>query len=333
MELAWHWSVGGVEFILGTIVRALPVATRAYWSGRIRLALVSIPVEIVPATKSSSRISFHQIHEPSGKRIRYEKVVPGIGPVDTDEIVKGYEVEKGKYVLLTDEEIADVKLEAKKSIDLVQFVDADAIDPIYFERPFYVLPSTEDEDAEEAYIVLREALKKTKKVGLGQIVVRGEGSIVAIKPCGKGLLMETLRYADEVKKADGTFDAVPARKVDADLVELAEELIDKKAGEFHPEKFKDSYTVALRELIRAKQEKRPPRAIEETPPASNVINLMDALKRSVRGGGAPPQASRKSSNDNAKSLAKSLRKSPRKTTKSSGKAKKPARKTSRRKAA
>ncbi len=304
------------------------MATRAYWSGRIRLALVSIPVEIVPATKTSSRISFHQIHEPSGKRIRYEKVVPGIGPVDIDEIVKGYEVEKGKYVLLTDEEIADVKLEAKKSIDLVQFVDADAIDPIYFERPFYVLPSEEDEDAEEAYIVLRDALRKTKKVGIGQIVIRGQGSIVAIKPCGKGLLMETLRYADEVKKADGTFDSVPAKKVDSDLVELAEELIDKKAGDFHPEKFKDSYTVALRELIKAKQEKRPPRAIEETPPASNVINLMDALKRSVRGGAAG--GSRDSgSNDNAESS----RKAPRRKTKPASKAKKPARKPSRRKAA
>ncbi len=308
------------------------MATRAYWSGRIRLALVSIPVEIVPATKTSSRISFHQIHEPSGKRIRYEKIVPGIGPVDTDEIVKGYEVEKGKYVLLTDEEIADVKLEAKKSIDLVQFVDADAIDPIYFERPYYVLPSEEDEDAEEAYIVLRDALRKTKKVGLGQIVIRGQGSIVAIKPCGKGLLMETLRYADEVKKADGTFDAVPAKKVDGDLVELAEELIGKKAGEFHPEKFKDSYTIALRELIKAKQEKRPPREIEETPPASNVINLMDALKRSVRGGGAEP-SSGKSSNDNTRSSAKSSRKTPQRKTKPASKAKKTARKTTRRKAA
>jgi DNA end-binding protein Ku len=304
------------------------MATRAYWSGRIRLALVSIPVEIVAATKAANRISFHQIHEPSGKRIRYEKVVPGIGPVDTDEIVKGYEVEKGKYVLLTDEEIADVKLEAKKSIDLVQFVDADAIDPIYFERPFYVLPSEEDEDAEEAYIVLRDALRKTKKVGLGQIVIRGQGSIVAIKPCGKGLLMETLRYSDEVKKADGTFDSVPAKKVDNDLVELAEELIDKKAGDFHPEKFKDSYTVALRELIKAKQEKRPPRSIEETPPASNVINLMDALKRSVRGGGAESSPG-KSSNDNAETS----RKAPKRKAKTVSKAKKPARKTSRRKAA
>jgi DNA end-binding protein Ku len=262
------------------------MAARAYWSGRIRLALVSIPVEIVPATKSAARISFHQIHEPSGKRIRYEKVVPGIGPVDTDDIVKGYEVEKGKYVLLTDEEIADVKLEAKKTVDLVQFVDADAIDPIYFERPYYVLPSEEDEDGIEAYGVLRDALKNTRKIGLGQIVVRGQGSIVAIKPCGKGLLMETLRFADEVKKASTTFDPIPAKKADKDLIDLAEELIQKKASEFHPEKFKDSYTVALRELIEAKQEHRKPREIEDAPPASNVINLMDALKRSVRGGGA-----------------------------------------------
>lgn len=262
------------------------MAARAFWSGRIRLALVSIPVEIVPATKTTSRISFHQIHEPSGKRIRYEKVVPGIGPVDTDDIVKGYEVEKGKYVLLTDDEIADVKLEAKKTVDLVQFVDADAIDPIYFERPYYVLPQDEDEDGVEAYAVLRDALKETKKIGLGQIVVRGQGSIVAVKPCGKGLVMETLRFADEVKKANSTFEGIPGKKPEKDLIELAEELIEKKSGEFHPEQFKDKYTVALRELIEAKQEHRKPREIEETPAASNVINLMDALKRSVKGGAA-----------------------------------------------
>lgn len=276
------------------------MATRAYWSGRIRLALVSIPVEVVSATRSSSRISFNQIHAPSGKRIRYEKVVPGLGPIDTADIVKGYEVDKGKYVLLTDEEINDVKLEAKKSIDLVQFVDEDAIDPVYFEQPFFMLPKEEDEDAEEAYVVLREALKKTKKIALGQIVVRGQGSIVAIKPHGKGLIMETLRYADEVKKPDSVFNEIPPKKADAELIELAEDLINKKAGDFHPEKFKDTYTIALRELIDAKLEKRPPKEIEETPPASNVINLMDALRRSVgkEGGGksaseAPRGTSRK----------------------------------------
>jgi DNA end-binding protein Ku len=268
------------------------MAVRAYWSGRIRLSLVSIPVDVVPATRSASRISFHQVHEPSGKRIRYEKVVPGHGPVDTEDIVKGYEVEKGKYVLLSDEEIADVKLEAKKSIDLVQFVGQHEIDPIYYDRPFFVLPDEDNEEADEAYVVLREALRRTKKVGLGQIVVRGQGAIVAIKPCGEGLLMETLRYADEVKKCETAFEGVPDRSVDKDLIELAEELIEKKSGKFHPEKFKDSYTVALRELIEAKLQKRPPKAIEETPPVSNVINLMDALKRSVgkgstRGANAP----------------------------------------------
>jgi DNA end-binding protein Ku len=294
------------------------MTTRAYWSGRIRLALVSIPVEVVSATKSSSRISFNQIHAPSGKRIRYEKVVPGLGPVEAEDIVKGYEVEKGKYVLLTDEEINDLKLEAKKSIDLVQFVDEDAIDPIYFEQPFFVLPKEEDEDAEEAYVVLREALKKTKKIALGQIVVRGQGSIVAIKPHGKGLLMEMLRYADEVKKADTAFDDVPAKKADPELIELAEDLIEKKAGDFHPEKFKDTYTIALRELIDAKLEKRPPKEIEEAPPASNVINLMDALRRSVgkEGGKSETRASggprRKAA---AKKAAKtSPRKSARKKT-------------------
>jgi DNA end-binding protein Ku len=135
-------------------------------------------------------------------------------------------------------------------------------------------------------------------------VVRGQGSIVAIKPCGKGLLMETLRYPEEVKKASTTFDDVPAKKADKDLIDLAEDLIEKRAGEFHPEKFKDSYTVALRELIEAKREHRKPRAVEEAPPASNVINLMDALKRSVKGGAAnddrPAARGRKSSARRAK---------------------------------
>ena len=224
----------------------------------------------------------------------------------------------------------------------MQFVDADAIDDIYFEKPFYILPSDEDEDAAEAYIVLRDALKKTNKIGLGQIVVRGQSSIVAIKPLGKGLLLETLRYADEVKKADTIFEELPSKKVDADLVELAEELISKKSGEFQPEKFKDTYTVALRELIKAKQENRPPRDIEEAPPASNVINLMDALKRSVRGGGAETEKPSKSgksektekTDKSEKPETSGTRKPARKTKSASKPAKKSARKTSgRRKAA
>lgn len=253
---------------------------RAYWTGRIRLSLVSIPVQLYAATKSGARLSFNQIHEPSGKRIRYEKVVPGIGPVETDEIVKGYEVEKGKYVLLNDEEIDDVKLEAKRTIDLVQFVGEHEIDPVFFEGAYYIAPE-DDEDGQEAYVVLRDALKKEKKIGLGQIVVRGKGGIVAIRASGKGLLLQMLHYADEVQKADKFFEDVPSKKPDSEMVTLASELIGKKTRKFDPAAFHDKYTDALKELIEAKQEKRAPREIEEAELPSNVINLMEALKRSV----------------------------------------------------
>jgi DNA end-binding protein Ku len=235
----------------------------------------------VPATRSASRISFHQVHEPSGKRIRYEKVVPGVGAVDPKDIVKGYEVEKGKYVLLTDEEIDDVKLEAKRTIDLTQFVDEDEIDSIYFDKPYFVAPEEGDETGAEAYVVLREALKQTKKVGLGQLVLRGRSNIVAVKPYGKGLSIETLRYADEVQKADQFFADVPEMKADKELIGLAEELIKRKAAKFDPKAFKDKYEDALRELIDAKIENREPEAIEEPQLGAKVIDLMEALKRSV----------------------------------------------------
>ena len=159
-------------------------------SGQLRLSLVSIPVQVVPATRSGAKISFHQVHKPSGSRIRYQKVVPGVGPVETDEIVKGYEVGDGKYVLLDEKDFDEVKLEAKKTIDLVQFVGLHEIDAVYYDRPFFVLP--DDEGDTEAYIVLRDALKKTKKVALGQVVIRGKGAVVAIKACGDGLMLETL---------------------------------------------------------------------------------------------------------------------------------------------
>jgi DNA end-binding protein Ku len=277
------------------------MAVRAYWSGRIRLALVSIPVHLFPATKTSEKISFNQVHKPSGKRIRYEKVVPGLGPVDAEDIVKGYEVTKGKYVLLTDEELDDVKLEAKKTLDLAQFVDEGDIDPIYFDRPFFVLPEEDDEDAEEAYVVLREALKRTKKVGLGQLVIRGKSSLVALKASGKGLMIETLRYADEVKKPESFFSELPSGDANKELVGLAEELIDRKAQKFEPAKFKDPYAAAVKELIDAKLEKRPPKEIDEPQQSANVIDLMQALKRSVRGKDAPNVAKPRSAKSRAKS--------------------------------
>jgi DNA end-binding protein Ku len=276
------------------------MAVRAYWTGKIRLSLVSIPVQVVPATKSTAKIAFHQIHKPSGSRIRYQKVVPGIGPVETDDIVKGYEIEKGKYVLVTDDEIDEIKLEAKKSIDLVQFVDAHEIDETYFERPYFVLPD-DDSDA-EAYVVLRDALRKTKKVALGQVVIRGKGAVVAIKACGKGLILETLRYADEVKKADAAFSPVPDTKPEADMIELAEELIARKSKKFDAAAFKDSYEVALHELIEAKAEHRKVRTIEEPRQGAQIIDLMAALRKSLgKGGGSGGSAA----NDDDKGKSKS----------------------------
>src|SRR3990170_1544998 len=230
------------------------MAARPIWRGQIRLALVSIPVELYPATKSGAQIQFHQVHEPSGKRIRYEKVVPGIGPVDRDEIMKGYEVSKGHYILLDPEEIEKVKLESKRALDLVQFVDTGDIDAMYYEKPYYVVPA--DDLAEEAFVVLRDALRKAKNVGIGQLAMRGQEYVVALKPCGRGLLLETLRYADEVHKANSYFREIGDSKPDEDMLDLASMLIEKKTGEFDASEFHNRYIDALKELIKEKQRKK-----------------------------------------------------------------------------
>ena len=258
------------------------MAARAYWQGQIRLALVSIPVQVFPATKSAARISFNQIHQPSGKRIRYQKVVPGVGEAAAEDIVKGYEVEKGKYVLVTEDEINDIKLEAKKTLDLIQFVDADEVDFLYAEKPYYVSPE-DDETAGEAYVVLRDALLATNKVGIGHIVARGHSNLVALRATEKGLMIETLRYADQVHKPDAYFADVPEADPEPELLSLAEELIERKAKPFDPKAFKDPYEVALRELIDSKIENRPPESIDEPQISAKVIDLMDALKKSVGG--------------------------------------------------
>ena len=261
------------------------MAARPIWRGQIRLALVSIPVEIYPATRSGAQIQFHQVHEPTGQRIRYEKVVPGIGPVDRDEIVKGYEVSKGHYVLLDPEEIESVKLESRKTLDLVEFVDDDGIEPMYFDKPYYVVPA--DDLAEEAYVVLRDALKAARKVGVGQLAMRGQEYVVALKPFDRGLILETLRYADEVNKASGFFRDIADHKPDPDLLDMASMLIERKAGEFDPGEFHNRYVDALHRLIEEKQKKKGEKIIEDPdadappPKGSNVIDLMAALKRSL----------------------------------------------------
>ncbi len=258
------------------------MAPRAFWTGHLRLSLVTIPVRLYTATSSERRIELHQIHEPSGQRIRYQKIAPGVGPVENEEITKGYEYEKGKYVLVDPKEVDELKLESKQTIDMVRFVDEDAIDARYFETPYYLLP--DGDMADEGYVVIQKALKETGKVGLGQFILRGHGNIVAIKPCGRGLLLEILRHANQVKPADTFFDDIPELKVDKEALDLAKELIERKAGPFEPEQFKDEYAEAMWELIHAKIEHRAPEIVTEQAPTAKVINIMDALKKSVRQG-------------------------------------------------
>ena len=261
------------------------MAARALWKGQLRLSLVSIPVELYSATRRAGKISFRQIHEPSGKRIRYEKTVAGIGPVKTEDIVKGYEVGEDEYILLDPEEIDAVKLETKKTLELVQFVGACEIAPIYFDKPYYLVPT--DDLAEDAYRVVRDALRESDKVGIGQVTLRGKEYLAAVRPCGDGLLLETLHYADELRDAEPMFSQIEDTKPDRELLEVATTLIERKTAPFDAASYSDSYAVALRELLEAKQKnKKTPRVSasddDRARDGDNVVDLMSALKESVK---------------------------------------------------
>lgn len=258
---------------------------RPIWQGQIRISLVSIPVELYSATKSGARIAFRQIHEPSGQPVKYEKVVPGIGPVDANEIMKGYELEKGNYVLLSPEEIDAVKLETKKTLELVQFVGACEIPPLYFNKSYYVVPA--DKLAEDAYRVVRDALRKTGRFGLGQLTLRGHEYVAAVKACGDGMLLETLHYFDEIRTADPLFASISDDDVDEELLEVATALIEKKSGAFDAQAFKDNLSAALQALIAQKSKSKSSKRIQsKTDPTdnqttNNVVDLMSALKKSL----------------------------------------------------
>jgi len=257
---------------------------RPIWTGQIRLALVALPVKLYSALDAREKISFNQIHEPSKQRIRYEKVAPGVGPVDKDEIVKGYEYSKGRYVLFSDEEFDALKIESKKTLDMIQFAPADTIDGLYFDKPYYALP--DGKLADEPYRVVRDALRNTKTIGLGQITMRGRSYIAAVKPYEDGLVVETLHYAEEIRAAKNFFDEIPQGKLDADLVDLAEELINRKKAKFDPTKFEDEYAIALERLVKKKIERHGELVLEDQEEPSvdygdNVVSLVDALKKSL----------------------------------------------------
>lgn len=254
---------------------------RAYWKGYLKLSLVSISVELYAATTNAHQVTLHQIHKPTGQRIRYEKVVPGVGPVSSEDIVKGFEIEDDVFVVLEPDELEEVKLESKRTIDLVQFANREDVDPRFFEKPYYLMP--DGDVSTEGFLVIHAALSEHKKMGFGQLTMRGREQLVAVSTCGRGLLLETLRYHDEVRAAEVLFDDLPEIELDHEMVELASELIDRKSGDFDLSDFKDSYASALRDLV---ERKRKGRAIVSSEPREqrergNIINLMEALRKSV----------------------------------------------------
>ncbi len=209
---------------------------RTFWKGHLRLALVTIPVKLVSAERAETTPKFHQIDRVSKQRVRYLKVVPGKGEVKKEDIVMGYEVEPGNYVLMEENELDAVRLQTRHTIELTQFVDADEIDPLYFERPYYLLP--DGDVAEEGYLVIRDALKARKKAAIGQLTLRGRENLVALYPSGAGLVLDTLRYQNKIKDADEVFASLSKSGSRADMLKMAEELIDSRSEPFQPAKYR-----------------------------------------------------------------------------------------------
>ena len=278
---------------------------RPYWTGSIRLSLAVLPVQIFSAVDSAGAVRFHQIHKRSGKRVRYQKIVEGGGRVDNEDIVKGFEISKDRYVAIDPEDLKKLRLETAESFNIVQFVDRNEIDAIYFDEPYFVVP--DGEAGQEAFAVIRDALRASRKIGLGQIAVSGRERIAAIQPCGKGMLLETLRYDDDLKNARDFFSGIKDKKADSDQLALAKKLIEQKSAAFAPEKFKDHYESAVRELIKRKSKGRKIAAEEPQPRrGAEVIDFVEALKRSLgkSGKGKPAAASAKVRKAAAKSAAR-----------------------------
>src|SRR5256884_3630938 len=255
------------------------VAPRAYWKGYLKLSLVSCPVALFPASSEREKISFNQINKKTGNRIRYRKVDAETGDeVDSADIVKGYEVGKGEYIEIDPEELEAIAIESKRTIEIDEFVPKKEIDELYLNNPYYIVP--DGEVGQQAFAVIREAIRKEGMVALGRVVFTSREHVIALEPRGRGLLGVTLRYPYEARKEDEYFDEIEDEKIPKDMADLAAHIVETKAGHFKPEKFEDHYEDALKELIRKKQSGQPIERPERREPAK-VINLMDALRRSV----------------------------------------------------
>lgn len=279
------------------------MAPRAYWKGYLKLSLVSCPIALFPAASEREKISFHQINKETGHRIRYKKVDAETGDeVDNSEIVKGYEIAKGEYIEVEAEELEAVAIESKRVIDIEEFVPRREIDELYLRDPYYIVP--DGEVGQQAFAVIREAIRKEGMVALGKIVFTSREHIIALEARGKGMLGMTLRYPYEVRKEDEYFDTIENEKIPKDMIDLAVHIVETKTGHFKPQQFKDDYEDALKDLLRRKQKGEKIERPKERAP-SNVINLMDALRQSLKDGGG--SARRSTSRPGARSAKKSAR--------------------------
>jgi DNA end-binding protein Ku len=249
------------------------------WQGQLRLSLVSCPVALYGATSRTADISFHLLNPETNNRIRMIPTDPDTGPVDRADLVKGYEISKNHYVVLSNDELKAVKLETTKTMEIECFVDEKDIDRLYWNDPYYLLPS--DQAGSGAYTVIREALSQEGRIALGRVVMHTRERLVAIEPRDKGLLVYTLRMADEVIPAKHAFADIPAAKPDPKMVDIARKIIEQQEGQFEPRKFHDGYETALRDLIRRK-EKGEKLITAEPVEDDNVIDLMAALKKSLK---------------------------------------------------
>lgn len=256
------------------------MAARSIWNGHIRLSLVTFPVHLYAAVTESEKIRLNKVDKKSGKRIHYQNITDEKKIVDPEDIAKGYEYEKGHYILIDDEEVKALRAESTHMIDLVQFTELKNIDAIYFDKPYFLAP--DGKVATEAFVTLRDSLRQSGKAAIGQITMAGKERIAVIKPCGKGLVLETLRYEYEVREASEYFEDIPEKiKVPKEQVDLAALLIESKTADFEPRLFKDRYQEGLLEIIEAKMKgKKLPTPAKQAAPGK-VINIMDALKKSL----------------------------------------------------
>ncbi|HXJ03192.1 MAG TPA: Ku protein [Micropepsaceae bacterium] len=264
------------------------LSARPVWQGHLRLSLVSCPVALYKATSRANDISFNLLNPETNNRVRMVPTDPETGPVNRADLVRGYEVEKNRYVIIDDEELDAVKLETTHTLDIERFVDADSIDRLFWDVPYILLPT--DDIAANAYAVIREAMADTRRIALGRVVMHTRERLMAIEPRENGLLAYSLRMRDEVVNMQKALEAIPDIKPDRQMVDIAEKIIAQLEGPFNADEFRDRYEEALRDLIRRKEKGEKPTIAAPPAEPSNVIDLMAALKKSLGAKGATPKS-------------------------------------------